>query len=393
MKRVICFVLVIAFVLCGMPIANAVDEKCIIYFDTNGWKNTNKVQCYIGEVGGTQFGFLNGKREQGSLFSFELNKYNDFDLLNLDFQNGKNLIVMFLSDDGSRTCDITIGKSCVGDTINLTGKTVKNPLDASKTLYDATWKINNAKYGSHFTIAKYGDVIGSFLCPNESAPDVIGDWLAYYYNDFEVDAAADVVSNAMTTLKYYNTDEIYKRVYKTQGSVNPLIDLILYKAEYNTCGVITLDQEKATLYIGETYKIPITKGGNYKSITFKSKNSKVATATNSGKVTAKKAGAAVIEIKTPYRTKKFTVTVKKPYIKLSKKSLLMTVREKAKLKYKAMPKKNIKVSWKSSKPKIVTVSSKGKVKAKKQGKAYITATMKYKGKSYKSKCQVISLKL
>ena len=45
-----------------------------------------------------------------------------------------------------------------------------------------------------------------------------------------------------------------------------------------------------------------------------------------------------------------------------------------------------KVKWKSSNKKVATVSSKGKIKAKKKGKATITAT--YKGKKYKCKITV-----
>ena len=60
--------------------------------------------------------------------------------------------------------------------------------------------------------------------------------------------------------------------------------------------------------------------------------------------------------------------VKKP--KLNKKKVTLYVGKSVRLKVKGAGKK---VKWKSSNKKIATVSSKGKVKAKKKGKAKITA--------------------
>lgn len=68
-------------------------------------------------------------------------------------------------------------------------------------------------------------------------------------------------------------------------------------------------------------------------------------------------------------------------VKISKKSLTLTAGSSLTLKITGTKKK---VKWKSSKKSVATVSSKGKVKAKKAGKAVITATV---GKK-KLKCKV-----
>ncbi|MDE6567448.1 MAG: family 43 glycosylhydrolase [Lachnospiraceae bacterium] len=74
-------------------------------------------------------------------------------------------------------------------------------------------------------------------------------------------------------------------------------------------------------------------------------------------------------------------------IKLNKKRLTMTVGKSQKLKVTA-PKK-AKITWKSNKKKIASVNAKGKVTARKVGKAKITATIKQKGKKAKKlTCQV-----
>ncbi len=73
--------------------------------------------------------------------------------------------------------------------------------------------------------------------------------------------------------------------------------------------------------------------------------------------------------------------------KLTAGKLTMTVGSTKKLKLKGA--KASKVKWTSSKKSVVTVSAAGKLKAKKAGKAVITA--RYKGKKYK--CRVTVKKL
>ena len=72
--------------------------------------------------------------------------------------------------------------------------------------------------------------------------------------------------------------------------------------------------------------------------------------------------------------------------KLSKTKITMTVGQSKKLKVKGISKKRAKrIKWKSSKKKVVTVTKTGKLKARKSGKATITAKV---GKK-KLKCKVV----
>lgn len=70
-----------------------------------------------------------------------------------------------------------------------------------------------------------------------------------------------------------------------------------------------------------------------------------------------------------------TISKRKPYVKFSKKTVSLTQSKSKTLKIKYAKGDSVK-SWKSSNKKIATVSSKGKVKAKKKGTAKITVTMK-----------------
>lgn len=76
------------------------------------------------------------------------------------------------------------------------------------------------------------------------------------------------------------------------------------------------------------------------------------------------------------KTRPFTVKSVKPTIKLNAKSTLpIQIKKTCKLKATVKPGDSVK-SWKSSKPKVVSVSKTGKIKAKKVGKATITVKTK-----------------
>lgn len=74
-------------------------------------------------------------------------------------------------------------------------------------------------------------------------------------------------------------------------------------------------------------------------------------------------------------------------LRLNRKKLSVTVGQVSTLKAKVKPAKS-KVTWKSSKRKVASISSKGKIKAKKKGTTIITATARNKGKTKKAVCKV-----
>ena len=112
---------------------------------------------------------------------------------------------------------------------------------------------------------------------------------------------------------------------------------------------------------------------------YKSSNTKVATVDKKGKVTAKKTGKATITVtmKSGARAK-YTVKVQKgkvttQKIKLNKSSSTLKKGKTLTLKVTRTPiTATEKITYASSNKKVATVSSKGKIKAKKKGKATIT---------------------
>ena len=141
------------------------------------------------------------------------------------------------------------------------------------------------------------------------------------------------------------------------------------------------------------------KASNGAKLTYKSNNAKVKVS-SSGKVTVPKkfAGTVKITIKTGKTSKVVTLTVRKAsnplkVVTKNQKIKASAVKKKAKTFTVKVTKAQGKVSYKSSKPKYVTVSAKGKVTIKKgtpKGKYKITVTAKGKG-IYNKKSKTITI--
>lgn len=137
-----------------------------------------------------------------------------------------------------------------------------------------------------------------------------------------------------------------------------------------------------------------------KKLKWTTSNSKVATVSQSGKVTAKSRGTATIKATADDGRNKYTfsckVIVKQPVtsVKLNRNLVNLKVKGNAKqktvtLKAKVYPNNanNKTVKWSTSKSKIAIVNIKGKVTAKKKGTCYIIATAK-DGSKKSAKCKI-----
>ena len=116
-------------------------------------------------------------------------------------------------------------------------------------------------------------------------------------------------------------------------------------------------------------------------MSYSSSNSKVASVSSKGLITAKAKGSATITGK--YKKIKWTYKIKVEQPKLSKTSLTLYTGQSYQLKVSGTTRK---ATWSSSNKSIATVSSSGKVSAKKTGSTYITA--KINGVSYKCKLTI-----
>ena len=162
---------------------------------------------------------------------------------------------------------------------------------------------------------------------------------------------------------------------------------------------VSLDKTTLTLTEGEDATLVATvkpDDASNKQVTWESDKVAVATVDENGKVTAVKAGTAVITVTTKDggKTAKCTVTVKAATVAvtsvtLDKTSLALQIGESAILNATVKPDNatNKEVTWSSSNTGIATVDANGKVTAKAAGNATITATAK-DGSGKKATCSV-----
>ncbi len=167
-----------------------------------------------------------------------------------------------------------------------------------------------------------------------------------------------------------------------------LLALFLLPAEASAARI---SQSSKTIRIGQAFTLRVS--GTGKRIKWSSSKSSVATVSSGGVVRGKKAGKAVITAKAG--RKKFTCNVtvrnsvkKAKKIQLGANSLTMYRGETAMLSAVVKPDSaNQKVSWKSSNSKVVSVTKKGKLRAKKTGSAVITVKAQ-DGSGATAKCKV-----
>lgn len=156
---------------------------------------------------------------------------------------------------------------------------------------------------------------------------------------------------------------------------------------------VKLNEKKLTMGVKEkvTLKATVLPAGASQKVTWSSSNKKVAVVNQKGKITAKRRGKTVITAATA-NGKKITckVTVKKAPKKLNLKTTAKTLKVGKSFKIKARLGKQFgsyKLTFKSNKPKVASVSANGKVKAKKKGTAVITV------RTYNKKKATIRIKV
>ena len=175
---------------------------------------------------------------------------------------------------------------------------------------------------------------------------------------------------------------------------------VTVKAKAVNVTEVTLDKTELTLTEGETETLTATvrpDNADNKKVTWSSDKTDVATVDGTGKVTAVKAGEAVITVTTEDGGKTATcrVTVKAKAVgvtevTLDKTELTLTEGEMETLTATVKPDNadNRKVTWSSDKTEIATVDGAGRVTAVKAGEAVVTVTTEDGGKTATCKVTV-----
>ncbi|RJW15969.1 hypothetical protein DXD20_10225 [Eubacterium sp. TF12-12] len=144
-----------------------------------------------------------------------------------------------------------------------------------------------------------------------------------------------------------------------------------------------------SLYRGKTTTLKATTSYSTK-VTWTSSKPSIATVSSNGVVTSKKAGTVTITAKAFGKSVTKTIKVVEPSLKVTGSTSLYRGKTTT---LKATTSYSTKVTWKSSKPSIATVSSSGVVTGKKAGTVYIYANAYGKSVKYKLTIKEPALKL
>ncbi len=144
-----------------------------------------------------------------------------------------------------------------------------------------------------------------------------------------------------------------------------------------------------SLYRGKTTTLKATTSYSTK-VTWTSSKPSIATVSSNGVVTGKKAGTVTITAKAFGKSVTKTIKVVEPSLKVTGSTSLYRGKTTT---LKATTSYSTKVTWKSSKPSIATVSSSGVVTGKKAGTVYIYANAYGKSVKYKLTIKEPALKL
>ncbi len=135
---------------------------------------------------------------------------------------------------------------------------------------------------------------------------------------------------------------------------------------------IQLSAKSISLENGYTAKLHAVSSTGH-PVTFRSNKKSIAVIDSFGNITAKKPGTATITATADKTTESCTVTVKKPTVALSKRSISLYRTNQFHLSVKSSSKSIPK--WKSNKKSVAVVDSSGMVTAMKNGTALITVTV------------------
>lgn len=134
---------------------------------------------------------------------------------------------------------------------------------------------------------------------------------------------------------------------------------------------VKLNKTSFSLYRGQSVKLTATVSSNL-SPTWKTKKKSVAIVNKTGSVTAIKNGTAIITATVDGVSTECKITVLKPEITLNRSEI--TIKKGGTTTISAVVSSKNQPSWSTSNTNVLTINSKGEIKALKKGKAYVYAT-------------------
>ena len=263
----------------------------------------------------------------------------------------------------------------VNDKGRVTGKKVGTAVITVKTTngHTATCTVTVKKAPTSVAINKTALTLAVGQKETLTASLTPADSATYCTWSSSDETIATVSSNGLVTAKKSGKATI---TVKTTNDKTATCTVTVKKAP----SAVTLDKTELTLDVGDMYTLSatLTPSDALTQYTYTSSDTNVATVSSSGEIVAKQSGTATITVTTHNnRTAVCTVTVKSVplSITLDKTELTLKVGESYTLKKTVTPSDaETEYTYSSSYTSVATVTSSGKIVAKKAGKTTVTVT-------------------
>ena len=114
MKKLISILIALTMLLCCVPLSSSAAEPNYVRFDAQGWTGFSNIYCHISVVGGSSFFGWQAQAEKcekssGTVYQYNLSKLDSSDYIRGGLQEGVNYCVIFSTNTGVQTCEITFG--------------------------------------------------------------------------------------------------------------------------------------------------------------------------------------------------------------------------------------------------------------------------------------------
>ena len=174
----------------------------VLYATKDGWTDANPWGSK--KIKGT-------KKDDGSFESFEITFPE-----NHDFN-----VIFYDPDSGNQTFDCVLGPQAIGDTAEVTGERLQNPVDSEKDAVSVKFK--NCGLTARKVITSTGDIVGEtiteYMNPAKDVAEFVLNRLGAIDKSGEPCVTEDKVANAISEFGT-TADEVWEEYLKFEGSEN-----------------------------------------------------------------------------------------------------------------------------------------------------------------------------
>lgn len=208
MKRVFC--LFFALLISLLPIVPAAAETLVtdvdrVYFEVPAsgnivWSGVKQIYCHIWSKNGGELYPWQYEKEKCRNLN---NGYWSYNISDIEFDPNDTYSIIFSSDNGQQTYDLSFTSSCKGDIVCCDGTNEKNPIDHDKNCFVAHWRYNGDVTHPAIELDDSG-AVKKLNAANSESPEA--PWGEYWGNSYELTGFTSATEAATANVQDVTTE-------------------------------------------------------------------------------------------------------------------------------------------------------------------------------------------